>query len=127
MMASVTENRARSQTRSGAAAAVIAELAAQFGNRLVTSTAVREQHANTTTWVENEPADALVVPQTTKGVQQIVRIGAAHGVPVIAFGTGTSLEGQVNAPQGGVCIDMRDMKPVLAVHDAGLHRAVQAG
>src|SRR3981081_4024400 len=127
MMASVTENRARSQTRSGAAAAVIAELAAQFGNRLVTSTAVREQHANTTTWVENEPADAVVFPQTTEDVQQIVRICAAHGVPVIAFGTGTSLEGQVNAPQGGVRIDMRDMNRVLAVHAEDLDCVVEPG
>ena len=127
MMASVTENRARSQTRSGAVAAVIAELAAGFGNRLVTSTAVREQHANTTTWVENEPADAVVFPQTTQDVQQIVRICAAHGVPVIAFGTGTSLEGQVNAPQGGVCIDMRDMNRVLAVHAEDLDCVVEPG
>ena len=127
MMASVTENRARSQARSGVVAAVITELAAQFGNRLVTSTAVREQHANTTTWVENEPADAVVFPQTTENVQQVVRICAAHGVPVIAFGTGTSLEGQVNAPQGGVCIDMRDMNRVLAVHAEDLDCVVEPG
>src|SRR4030081_4035520 len=125
MMASVTKNRARSQTRSGAVGAVTAALAAQLGNRLVTSTAVREQHANTTTWVENEPADAVVFPQTTEDVQQVVRICAAHGVPVIAFGTGTSLEGQVNAPQGGVCIDMRDMNRVLAVHAEDLDCVVE--
>jgi len=94
-----SEPRARPQSRNGAVATVVAELAAQFGNRLVTSTATREQHANTTTWVANQPADAVVFPQTTQDVQQIVRICAAHGVPVIAFGTGTSLEGQVNAPQ----------------------------
>ena len=78
--------------------AVIAALAAQFGNRLVTSQAVREQHANTTTWIENEAPDAVVFPQTTADVQAIVRICAAHRVPVIPFGTGTSLEGHINAP-----------------------------
>src|SRR5262252_2560621 len=83
-----------------AAATVIAQLAAQFGNRLVTSQAVREQHANTTTWVVNQPADAVAFPQSTQDVQQIVRLCAAHDVPVIAFGTGTSLEGQINAPRG---------------------------
>jgi D-lactate dehydrogenase (cytochrome) len=127
MMASVTDTRSRSQTRNGAVAAVVAQLAAQFGNRLVTSAATREQHANTTTWVANEPADAVVFPQTTQDVQQIVRICAAHGVPVIAFGTGTSLEGQVNAPQGGVCIDMRDMNRVLAVHAEDLDCVVEPG
>src|SRR5437588_12774084 len=85
--------------------AVIAALAAKFGNRLVTSQAVREQHGNTTTWIANEPPDAVVFAQTTQDVQDIVRICAAHRVPVIPFGTGTSLEGQINAPGGGVSID----------------------
>src|ERR1700674_5047954 len=84
---------------------VVQALAARFGNRLVTSQAVREQHANTTTWIENQPPDAVVFPQTTPDVQDIVRICAAHRMPVIAFGTGTSLEGHVNAPYGGVSID----------------------
>src|SRR6476620_12807097 len=87
--------------------AVIAALAAKFGNRLVTSQAVREQHGNTTTWVANEPPDAVVFPQTTDDVQEVVRICAAQRVPVIPFGTGTSLEGHVNAPLGGVSIDFR--------------------
>ena len=78
--------------------AVVRALAQKFGNRLVTSQAVREQHANTTTWIANEPPDAVVFPQSTEDVQEIVRICAAHRVPVIPFGTGTSLEGHVNAP-----------------------------
>jgi D-lactate dehydrogenase (cytochrome) len=93
----------------------------------VTSTAVREQHANTTTWVTNEPPDAVVFPQSTPDVQAVVRICAAHGLPVIAFGTGTSLEGQVNAPRGGVCIDFRDMNRVLAVHAEDLDCVIEPG
>src|SRR5260370_30754572 len=81
--------------------AVIAALAARFGNRLVTSRAVCEQHGNTTTWIANEPPDAVVFPQSTSDVQDIVRLCASHCVPVIPFGTGTSLEGHVNAPLGG--------------------------
>src|SRR5215471_10463680 len=72
--------------------ATIAALAAAFGNRLVTSLAVRQQHGNTFTWIVNEPPDAVVFPQSAAEVQQIVRICANHRVPVIAFGTGTSLE-----------------------------------
>jgi D-lactate dehydrogenase (cytochrome) len=127
MMASVRDTPTRRPRDATAAAAVVAQLAAQFGNRLVTSAAVREQHANTTTWVENEPPDAVVFPQTTEDVQQIVRICAARGVPVIAFGTGTSLEGQINAPQGGVCIDVRDMNRVLAVHAEDLDCVIEPG
>ena len=107
--------------------AVIAALAARFGNRLVTSQAVREQHGNTLTWVENQPPDAVVFPQATEEVQDIVRLCASHRVPVIAFGTGTSLEGQINAPRGGVSIDVRDMNRVLAVHAEDLDCVIEPG
>jgi D-lactate dehydrogenase (cytochrome) len=107
--------------------AVIAALAAQFGNRLVTSQAVREQHANTVTWIENQPPDAVVFPQVTEDVQQIVRLCAAERVPVIPFGTGTSLEGQINAPRGGISLDFRDMNRVLAVHAEDLDCVVEPG
>jgi D-lactate dehydrogenase (cytochrome) len=110
-----------------AVAAVIATLAAKFGNRLVTSQAVREQHGNTVTWIENQPPDAVVFPQTTADVQEIVRVCAAHRVPVIPFGTGTSLEGHVNAPQGGVSIDFRDMNKMLAVHADDLDCVIEPG
>src|ERR1043165_4163602 len=123
-MAMVKETAARSARDVKAVEAAVGQLAARFGNRLVTSTAVREQHANTTTWVTNEPPDAVVFPQSTEDVQQIVRICAAHRVPVIPFGAGTSLEGHVNAPQGGVSIDVRDMNQELADvdRDAALRR-----
>jgi D-lactate dehydrogenase (cytochrome) len=126
-MAMAKNTAARDARDASAIEAAIGELAAQFGNRLVTSAAVREQHANTTTWVVNEPPDAVVFPQSTADVQQIVRICAAHRVPVIAFGTGTSLEGQINAPHGGVCIDVRDMNRVLAVHAEDLDCVIEPG
>src|SRR5262252_10076963 len=126
-MASVREMSAPARRDERSVAAAVAQLAAQFGNRLVTSAAVREQHANTTTWVTNEPPDAVVFPQTTEDVQQIVRICAAQRVPVIAFGTGTSLEGQINAPLGGVSVDFRDMNRVLTVHAEDLDCVVEPG
>jgi D-lactate dehydrogenase (cytochrome) len=117
----------RSKTDRKAVETVIAALAAQFGNRLVTSQAVREQHAHTTTWIPNQPPDAVVFPQGTEDVQEVVRLCAAHHVPVVAFGTGTSLEGQVNAPRGGVSLDFRDMNRVLAVHAEDLDCVIEPG
>jgi D-lactate dehydrogenase (cytochrome) len=117
----------RSQSERKAADSVIAALGARYGNRLVTSPAVREQHGNTTTWLDNQPPDAVVFPQATEEVQQIVRLCAAERVPVIAFGTGTSLEGQVNAPRGGICLDFRDMNRVLAVHAEDLDCVIEPG
>jgi len=107
--------------------AVIAALTAAFGNRVVTSQAVREQHGNTVTWIVNQPPDAVVYPQSTEEVQQIVRICSANRVPVIPFGVGTSLEGHVNAPRGGVSIDFRDMNKVLAVHAEDLDCIIEPG
>jgi D-lactate dehydrogenase (cytochrome) len=126
-MAVVEKNPNRSHRNRAAVDAVVPALAAKFGNRLVTSRAVCEQHGNTTTWIANEPPDAVVFPQSTIDVQDIVRICAAHGVPVIPFGTGTSLEGHVNAPFGGVSIDFRDMNNVLAVNSDDLDCVVEPG
>jgi len=110
-----------------ALAATIGELAAAFGNRLVTSEAVRQQHGNTTTWIACQPPDAVVFPQTTDDVQRIVSICGRHGMPVIPFGTGTSFEGSVNAPFGGVSIDLKDMNRVLAVHAEDFDCVIEPG
>jgi len=105
----------------------IRELAAAFGNRVVTSLAVREQHGNTVTWILNQPPDVVVYPQSTEEVQRIVRICASHRVPIIPFGVGSSLEGHVNAPFGGVSVDFRDMNKVLTIHAEDLDCVVQPG
>jgi D-lactate dehydrogenase (cytochrome) len=105
----------------------VSELAAAFGNRLVTSRAVREQHANTVTWVAAEPPDAVVYPQSTEDVQRAVCICARHGAPIIPFGMGTSFEGSVNAPFGGVCLDFKDMNRILAVHTEDLDCVIEPG
>jgi D-lactate dehydrogenase (cytochrome) len=107
--------------------AAIGALAAKFGNRLVTSLAVREQHGNTLTWIENQPPDAVVFPQSAEDVQDAVRICVQHKMPIVPFGTGTSLEGHINAPHGGVSIDFRDMNRVLAVHAEDLDCVVEPG
>jgi len=121
------EEKERTPQERKAADKVIGQLAAQFGNRMVTSQAVREQHAHTTTWIANQPPDAVVFPQSTDDVQQVVRLCAAERVPVIPFGAGTSLEGQVNAPRGGVSLDFRDMNRVLAVHAEDLDCVIEPG
>ena len=108
-------------------AIVIAELLKLFGNRCVTSTAVREQHAHTLTWTPPEPPDAVVYPQTTEEVVEIVKLCAAHAMPVIPFGVGSSLEGHVNAPFGGISIDTSMMKRVIALHVEDLDVVIEPG
>jgi D-lactate dehydrogenase (cytochrome) len=121
----IAENLQRPEPE--AVASTLERLAARFGNRLITSQAVREQHAHTTTWISPQAPDAVVMALETADIQDVVRICAKHGVPVIAFGTGSSLEGQVNAPFGGVCIDLHDMNRVLKVHADDLDCVVEPG
>ena len=121
----ITNNPQRPEPK--ALAAALESLAARFGNRLVTSQAVREQHGHTTSRLPNQPPDAVVMARETADIQDVVRICARNSVPVIAFGTGTSLEGQVNAPAGGICIDLRDMNRVLAVHAEDLDCVIEPG
>ncbi|WP_108262195.1 FAD-binding oxidoreductase [Mangrovicoccus ximenensis] len=107
--------------------AALAALADLLGPRLATGQSLREQHGHTTTWLENQIPDAVAFAQSTAEVQEIVRICAAHRVPVIPFGTGTSLEGHVNAPMGGVSVDVSGMDKVLEIRPGDMDVTVQPG
>jgi D-lactate dehydrogenase (cytochrome) len=107
--------------------ALTRDLAARFGNRLVTSQAVREQHGHTLTWTANQPPDAVIFAENTEDVVDAVRLCATHDAPIIAFGVGTSLEGHVNAPHGGVSIDFSRMNRILEVHAGDLDCVVEPG
>jgi D-lactate dehydrogenase (cytochrome) len=107
--------------------ALFAALAARFGDRFSESKALREQHANTLTWLKCEPPDAVLFAETEDEVAEVVKLCAASRVPVIPFGTGTSLEGHVNAPFGGVSLDLSRMNCILAVHEADLDCVVEPG
>ncbi|MCA4910753.1 MAG: FAD-binding protein [Methylobacterium sp.] len=108
-------------------AAATLEFQRRFGNRAVTSQSVREQHAHTTTWIPNQPPDVVVFAESEEDVRDAVKIAAAHHLPIVPFGTGSSLEGHVNAPFGGVSIDMQGMKKILAVHPEDLDCVVEPG
>ena len=106
---------------------VLGILKQRFGERFQTGQSMREQHAHTTTYIPTQAPDGVVFPQTTEEVQDIVRACAEHRVPVIPFGVGTSLEGHVNAPGGGISIDTSGLNRVLAVHAEDLDCVVEPG
>ena len=81
MGTTITNNPPRPAPK--ALASALEQLAARFGNRLITSQAVREQHGHTTTWIVNQPPDGVVMAQETADIQDVVRICAKNGVPVI--------------------------------------------
>lgn len=105
----------------------IAELKSRFGARAETGEAVRGAHANTLTWIAAEPPDIVVWPLTTDDVMAIVDIAARHRVPLIPFGAGTSLEGHVNAPCGGISVDLSRMTRIVRVDARDFDCVVEAG
>jgi D-lactate dehydrogenase (cytochrome) len=106
---------------------VIAELQALLGDRVTTSTAIREHHGKDESYFPYAPPDAVVYPHSTEEVRDVVNICRRHRVPMIAYGVGTSLEGHILAVKGGVCIDLSQMNHVLAVHEEDLDAVVEAG
>ncbi|HVW57110.1 MAG TPA: FAD-linked oxidase C-terminal domain-containing protein [Rhizobiaceae bacterium] len=99
----------------------------RFGPRLQTGQSLREQHAHTTTYIPVQAPDAVIMPESTEEVSEIVRVCAEHRVPIIPFGVGSSLEGHVNAPGGGISLDMAGMNKVIEVHPEDLDCVVEPG
>ena len=110
-----------------APSALIEELRTLLGDRLSTSDAVRAQHGHDESYHATLPPDAVAFAETTEEVSKIVAACARYKTPVIAFGTGTSLEGHVAAVEGGVTIDLSRMNKILEVNTDDLDCRVQAG
>ncbi len=108
-------------------AQAIADLRALLGERLTTSLPIREAHGRDESWHPVAPPDAVAFATSTEEVSAIVRICARHRLPVIAFGTGTSLEGHISAPHGGLSLDLSRMNRILEVNAADLDVHLEAG
>ncbi|HYH36931.1 MAG TPA: FAD-linked oxidase C-terminal domain-containing protein [Azospirillum sp.] len=105
----------------------LAELRALLGDRLSTSGPVREHHGKDESYHPVMPPDAVAFATSTEEVSAIVKVCAKHRLPIIPFGTGTSLEGGVAALKGGITIDVSGMKEILRVSPEDLDVTVQAG
>ena len=106
---------------------ILGELKALLSERVSTATAVREHHGKDESYFPFALPDAVVFPETTEEVRDVVNICRRHRVPMIPYGVGTSLEGHILAVQGGVTLDLSRMNQVLAVHEEDLDAVVQAG
>ena len=105
----------------------LAEIAALIGDRLSTGKVVCEQHGQDLTWDPGGAPDAVAFVCSGDEVQAIVKICAKYQLPVIAYGTGTSLEGHIAATRGGVTIDVSQMNNIIAVNAEDLDCTVEPG
>ena len=108
-------------------ARLVAQMRGDYGERAVTTQAVREHHSHGEGLADAALPDVVVFPRSNDEVAAIVRLCHLSRVPVIAFGVGTSLEGHVAALYGGVCVDLSQMNRVLEINAEDLDCRVQAG
>jgi D-lactate dehydrogenase (cytochrome) len=106
---------------------LVAALRQLLGDRLSTKAAICAQHGRDESYHPAHAPDAVAFARTADEVAAIVKLCAERKTPIVAFGTGTSLEGQVAAIDGGVCIDLSQMNQILRVGTADLDATVEAG
>ena len=73
------------------------------------------------------PPLAVVFAETTEEVALVVKLCAEYKVPIIPYGVGSSVEGHVLAPHGGISIDLSGMNQIIAIHAEDGDATVQAG
>ncbi|CAI2797411.1 MULTISPECIES: FAD-binding oxidoreductase [Pseudomonas] len=111
-----------------APAELIEALAARFDERCSTATAIREQHGrDESAYVDAPLPQAVVFARSTEDIVDTVRLVAAHRVPLIAYGAGSSVEGHLLAVQGGISLDLSQMNQILAIHTEDMSVTVQPG
>lgn len=98
-----------------------------FGERVSASRAVREHHSQDEGYREGLLPDLVAFPRGTEEVAQAVRLCAEAGCAVLAWGAGTSLEGNALAATGGLCLDLSHMTQIVDIRAEDLTATVQAG
>ena len=108
-------------------AALIQSLQQQFQHRFSQGESNRLQHGRDESVHAPQPPDGVVMAESTEEVAAVVRLCAEHGVPIIPYGVGSSVEGHVLATRGGISLDLSGMNQVLAIHAEDGDATVQAG
>ncbi len=105
----------------------ISKIKDKFGQQFSDSKSIREQHSHTMTIHESELPDGVLFASNKNDVSYAVKICNDFGCPIIPFGVGSSFEGHVNAPFGGLSIDLNNMNEILNVYQDDLLVTVQPG
>ena len=106
---------------------LLSALQAQFGERVSTSEAVRAHHGRDESPFDPQLPDAVVFAQSTDEVRAIVELCARYEVPIIPYGNGSSLEGQLLAVEGGISIDLSGMNRIVSIAAEDMTATVEAG
>ncbi|KAK0408390.1 hypothetical protein QR680_003927 [Steinernema hermaphroditum] len=92
-----------------------------------TSASVREHYGHDESHFRNYPPDVVVTPQCVEQVSEVAKFANDRRVPLIPFGTGTGIEGGVNAIRGGICMDLKAMDEIKELSVENFDCVVQPG
>ena len=106
---------------------VIGIMVQRFGDQFTTAEAIRERHGKGESYHSVASPDGVFFAKSTEDVAEVVKICADHKFPIVPFGVGTSLEGNIAALKGGICVDLSMMNEILEVNEEDLDVKVQAG
>ncbi|RLQ88276.1 FAD-binding oxidoreductase [Notoacmeibacter ruber] len=124
MSITLKKNRTRTERRLDEA---LHDLRAAFGERISTGQSVREIHGRDESWHPPALPDAVVFPRTTEEISFICQTCTKYGVPIIAFGAGSSIEGALIPVEGGIVVSTVEMKQLLDVDSISFNCTVQPG
>ena len=99
----------------------------QFSDRVTRSKGICAEHGTDISHFNAESPEMVVFPKSTEEIQRIVKVCADHRVPIIPYGAGTSLEGNIHALRGGVSVDLSNMNKILKVNADDMDVVVQPG
>ena len=102
-------------------------LEALLGPDLSTNPSILDQHGHGESHHPSRPPAAVAFVETEEVLVQVVRLCQQHHTPMVAFGAGTSIEGQLQCVEGGLCIDFSRMNRILQVNPGDLNCVVEPG
>tara|TARA_B100000965_G_scaffold374738_1_gene366266 strand:+ start:557 stop:1930 length:1374 start_codon:yes stop_codon:yes gene_type:complete len=102
------------------------ELVSIFGDRISTSESLRSNYARGEDIFDPILSQAVVFPNNNEEISKIVNLCNLHKVPIVPFGTGTSLEGHAVGNENGITVSLENMNKVLEVFPEDFDCRVQA-
>ena len=102
------------------------ELKQIFNERFSTSESTRTNYARGEDTYDPVLSQAVVFPETNEEVSKVLKLCNEYKIPVVPFGTGTSLEGNVLGNENGITISLEKMNKILSVNAADFDCRVQA-
>ena len=103
------------------------QLSELFGERFVRAETVLQEHGRDPSCHPAAAPEAVVYPTSTGELQALARCCSAHGIGMIPYGAGSSVEGATLATAGGIAVDLSKMNRIIEIDHTNQYAIVEAG